>query len=136
MAEHLQAENDHDLDRILATYGEDPLVLINHQIFEGLERIKLFHEKFGFSNQGSFSEVKVEEKRRYESPDAIILELVLSGRHTGEWQGVKPTGRCFELPVCTVYLFDDKNKLSGERVYFDQALLMKELGLLPDRPKP
>ncbi len=127
LAQHLAAENAHDLDAIVATYGKDPTVVINGQVFAGRDAIRMFHERFGFGANGSFSDVCVTELRRYPSDGAIILELTLSGRHTAKWQGLAPTGRRFEVPVCTVYLFDTSGLLSGERVYFDAGALRRQL---------
>ena len=128
---HLDAENRHDLDAILDTYGRDPTVTINGQVFAGLASIRRFHERLGFSPGGSFSDLQVGERRRYVSDQAVIIEQTLSGRHTGTWQGLQATGRSFEVPVCTVYTFDEEGKLAGERVYFDSALLLKQLDVSP-----
>ena len=36
--EHLAAENEHSLDRIMATYGESPTIVLNGHRIEGTER--------------------------------------------------------------------------------------------------
>jgi len=59
------------------------------------------------------------------------VEMVLSGTHSGTWFGIPPTGRRFELPACAVFIFDEDDKIAGERGYFDSALLLRQLGLLP-----
>jgi hypothetical protein len=125
--EHLAAENQHDLERIMVTYGASPVVVLNGQRIEGQEAIREFHRTFGFSNAGSFSEVHVTEVHRHRAADGIIIEQRLSGRHTGSWRGIEPTGRVFEISVCTVYSFDDRGKLASERVYFDAAWLARQL---------
>ncbi|HEX8174144.1 MAG TPA: nuclear transport factor 2 family protein [Pyrinomonadaceae bacterium] len=127
LEEHLDAENAHDLARIMKTYGQNPVVVINGNTFNHLQAIHAFHEKFGFGQHGSFTNLRVQEKQRYICDDAIILEAILSGKQMAAWQGIASTGRDFEIPVCTVYTFDEDGKLAGERVYFDSALLISQL---------
>ncbi len=126
--EHLAAETRYDIEGIMQTYEKEAVVLINGSVFSGLESIRKFHERLGFDQNGGFADLKVGEKRRYVSEKAIIIEQTLSGVHTGTWQGFAATGRAFEIPVCTVYIFGPENKLAGENVYFDAAQLLRQLG--------
>ena len=57
--------------------------------------------------------------------------MVLGGTHTGTWNGIAPTGRRFEIPVCAVFSFDANDRIIGERGYFDTALMLRQLGLAP-----
>ena len=104
-------------------------------IFNGVsiadhDRIRALHEELGFGEGGGFSDLTIEERARYVSEEAIILEQVVKGRHTGVWQGVPATGRKVELAVSTVYKFNEEGKLSSENVYFDTGGLLKRLGVL------
>jgi ketosteroid isomerase-like protein len=126
--EHLEAENRHDIDAIMATYEQEPEVVVNGKVFSGAGQIRRFHERLGFSTGGGFSELHVEERHRHTHDAAVVIEQTLSGKHTGTWQGLAPTGRPFAIPVCTVYTFGKQNKLACERVYFDSALLLTQLG--------
>ena len=40
-----------------------------------------------------------------------------------------------ELPLCGIYTFDDDDSLAGERIYYDRATLLRQLGVFhePDR---
>ena len=125
--EHLAAENDHELDRIMATYGEAPYIVLNGRRLDGAERIREFHRSFGFGGAGSFSDVRVRERHRHRAAGAIVIEQTLSGAHTGEWQGLAPTGRRFEVAVCTVYRFDAAGRLASEDVYFDIERIRRQL---------
>lgn len=128
--EHLEAENRYDIEGIMRTYEQDAAVLINGHVFSGPESIRKFHERLGFDQNGGFSNLSVGERHRYVHAEAIIIEQTLSGIHTGTWQGLAATGRSFEVPVCTVYTFGKENKLAGESVYFDSALLLRQLGVV------
>jgi hypothetical protein len=48
-------------------------------------------------------------------------------RHLGEWEALAPTGKRFEIAVCTVYRFAPDGLLQSEDVYFDRARLREQL---------
>jgi predicted ester cyclase len=128
--DHLAAENRHDLDGIMETYGAGAVLVLNGHVFTDRSTILRAHDGLGFGDRGAFSDLRVEERARFVSPDAIVLEQRLSGRHTGPFEGIEPTGRHFEVPVCTVYVFGPDARLTSERVYFDRGLLRRQLGAL------
>lgn len=126
---HLDAENRHDLEAILATYVADPRVTINGHDFVGIAAVRLFHDRFGFGGIGAFSEVHVAERSRHLCGRVVAIEQTISAIHTGRWQGHEPTGRTFRVPVCTLYTFAASGLLASEDVYFDSQLILKQLGL-------
>lgn len=128
--EHLRAENRHDVDGIMNTFANNGILIFNGVSIADRDRIRALHEELGFGEGGGFSDLTIEEKERYVSDRAIILEQVVRGRHTGVWQGVPATGQKVELAVSTVYKFDEEGKLSSENVYFDTGGLLKQLGVL------
>jgi predicted enzyme related to lactoylglutathione lyase len=127
--EHLRAENAHDLHAILATYGASPVIELNGKRIEGHAAVREFHRAFGFGggDGASFSDVHVAERHRHRVGDAVIVEQTLRGTHSGTWQGLAPTGRAFEVAVCTVYVFDADGKLACERVYLDEGRIRRQL---------
>ena len=102
---------------------------LNGEVFRGHKSIRTVHERFGFGERGAFSELRVVERRRYTTADAIVVEETLGGVHRGAWEGLAPTGRSFTLPICTVYRFEATGRLVSEMVYFDRALLLHQLGV-------
>jgi hypothetical protein len=64
--------------------------------------------------------------------ESVILEVTLSGTHTGTWRGLPGTGREVEFPVCSVFAFDDHGKIAGERIYYDRATVLRQLGIFHD----
>jgi steroid delta-isomerase-like uncharacterized protein len=127
LARHLRAENNHDLDAIMETFSPDAVFGVNGTTFEGREVIHRQHALMGFGDEGAFRKLHVAEHRRYVTVDAIVLELTLQGTHSGTWEGLKPTGATFSLPVCTVYRFDADGKLRSEMLYFDSDALRRQL---------
>ena len=49
--------------------------------------------------------------------------------------GVAPTGRHVEVPLVAVVRFRD-GKLAHEHIYWDQASVLKQIGLLNDESLP
>ena len=128
--EHVQAENNHDMNGIMATFGENPTFVLNDVIIPDRDSIRGFYEGFGFGSQGGFSDIKVEIKQRHIAEETIILEVTLTGKHTDTWQDIPATGREFNIPACAIFPFDDDGKLEGEKVYFDGTILLRQLGVL------
>ena len=69
----------------------------------------------------------------------LVDEMIFSFTHTQEmpWMlpGVKPTGRRVEIPLVAIVKFRD-GKLAHEHIYWDQASVLKQLGLLTDPSLP
>lgn len=127
--EHIAAENAFDIERTMATYGRNPSIVFNGVTFYGRESIRALYEELGFGGRGGFSNLRQEITHRHVTDEAVVLELTVSGEHTGTWQGIRATGRKIELPVCAILVFDEEGKTASERVYFDGSLLLKQLGL-------
>ncbi|HYU52308.1 MAG TPA: ester cyclase, partial [Gemmatimonadaceae bacterium] len=71
----------------------------------------------------------IDIKRRHASTDCIVLEVTISGTHSGAWRGLPATGRRVEFPLCGVYTFDAGNRIAGERIYYDRATVLRQLGI-------
>jgi len=71
--------------------------------------------------------------------DQLVDEMVISFTHTVDmpWllPGVAPTGRYVEVPLVAIVHFRD-GKLAHEHIYWDQASVLKQIGLLTDTSLP
>jgi carboxymethylenebutenolidase len=71
--------------------------------------------------------------------DQIVDEMIFSFTHTKEmpWMlpGVAPTYRRVEIPLVAIVGFRD-GKLAHEHIYWDQASVLKQIGLLSDPSLP
>jgi carboxymethylenebutenolidase len=69
----------------------------------------------------------------------LVDEMIFSFTHTQEmpWMlpGVPPTNRHVEVALVAVVRFRD-GKLAHEHIYWDQASVLKQIGLLTDRSLP
>jgi steroid delta-isomerase-like uncharacterized protein len=129
--EHLQAENTHDLDAVIATFGKNPRFVVNGMQLTDPQGIRALYEGFGFGGRGGFSGVAADITQQHVSGESIVVEMTFRGKHTGAWEGIPATNRAFEIPACAIFDFDDEGKIASERVYFDGALLLRQLGVLP-----
>ncbi len=71
--------------------------------------------------------------------DQLVDEMIFSFTHTQEmpWMlpGVPPTHRHVEIPLVAIVRFRD-GKLAHEHIYWDQASVLKQIGLLTDLALP
>ncbi|MGA9889109.1 MAG: nuclear transport factor 2 family protein [Candidatus Acidiferrales bacterium] len=71
--------------------------------------------------------------------DQLVDEMIFSFTHTQEmpWMlpGIPPTNRRVEVPLVAIVRFRN-GKLAHEHIYWDQASVLKQLGLLNDPSLP
>ena len=71
--------------------------------------------------------------------DQVVDEMVIKFTHTirMDWMlpGIAPTGKRVEIPVVAIVRFRD-GKLAHEHIYWDQASVLVQLGLLDARALP
>ena len=71
--------------------------------------------------------------------DQLVDEMIFSFTHTREmpWMlpGIPPTGRRVEVPLVAIVHFRG-GKLAHEHIYWDQASVLKQIGLLTDPALP
>jgi carboxymethylenebutenolidase len=69
----------------------------------------------------------------------LVDEMIFSFTHTQEmpWMlpGVPPTNRRVEVPLVAIVQFRE-GKLAHEHIYWDQASVLKQIGLLTDAALP
>lgn len=69
----------------------------------------------------------------------LVDEMIFSFTHTQEmpWMlpGIAPTNRHVEIPLVAIVRFRD-GKLAHEHIYWDQASVLKQIGLLTDASLP
>jgi steroid delta-isomerase-like uncharacterized protein len=125
--EHIACENQHDLDGILRTFGKsaryDDEPWNDH--YSGRDGVRVYYE----SLLRSMPDLRIEVQQRHASEDAVILEVMITGHHLGSWRGLLPTGRSICFPLCGIFTFDEENRLAGEKIYYDRATVLRQLGI-------
>ncbi len=131
---HVGAELEGDLDTTMATMSEAPH--LNHvpTMAGGVGRdgVRAFYRDHLV---GKFfpPDVEIKPVSRTVGEDQIVEELYISFTHTTviDWllPLVPPTGRKVEMVVAVVVGFQD-GKISHEHIYWDQAGVLVQIGLL------
>jgi steroid delta-isomerase-like uncharacterized protein len=125
--QHVSLENAHDLDGIMGTFGEaaryDDEPSGAH--YTGRQEVRSFYAQM----LRAIPDLHIDVQRRHAGEDAVVLEVIIRGRHLGAWRGLPATGRPIDFPLCGVYTFDAHNQLAGERIYYDRATVLKQLGV-------
>ena len=114
---HYAAENDHDLDRIMATFSKHGVMVYNRQTFPSDEAIRLAHAYMGMSAaRGAFAGLRAVIDVEHFTDTETVIEGRVCGNHSGEFLGFAPTQREVELPFVAFYRLDANGKLTSERV--------------------
>jgi steroid delta-isomerase-like uncharacterized protein len=125
--EHVSLENGHNLDGIMGTFGEtaryDDEPWDAH--YTGRQEVRAFYAQL----LRALPDLSIDIRRRHASEDAVILEVIIRGRHLGSWRGLPATGRQVDFPLCGVYTFDASNHIAGEKIYYDRATVLRQLGV-------
>jgi steroid delta-isomerase-like uncharacterized protein len=124
---HIRLENQHDLEGVLATFGDaaryDDEAWSEH--YQGREGVREFYQRL----MTALPDLEIEVRQQYVAEEAILVEVLIRGTHRGEWKGLPATGRRVEIPLCGVYTFDAQDRLAGERIYYDRATVLRQLGV-------
>ena len=122
---HVLAENRRSIQGLLDTLCDEPVykIMATGEEHRGKDAVAAFYGGlFEAVPDATFDLLNV-----YVSEEGVVEESVLRGTHRGTWLGVEPSGRKIELPLTIV--FPMKNgAILGERLYFDAATLMRQLG--------
>jgi len=122
---HYDAENSHDMNGIMETFSPDAEMHFNRTPFTDPKSIRRAHGLIGFfGKRGAFEDIYHHIDCEHFTDDEIIVEGRLSGKHVGEFQGIKATGRSVEVPFVAFYHFDKTDKLISERVVMNLGVLV------------
>jgi steroid delta-isomerase-like uncharacterized protein len=124
---HIGLENAHDLEGVLATFGDiaryDDQPWNEHH--KGRDGVRHFYQQL----MSALPDLEIEVQRQHVSEQAVIVEVIIRGTHQGAWRGLPATGRRVEFPLCGIYTFDADDKLAGEKIYYDRGTVLRQLGV-------
>ena len=133
-AEHMDAELAGDLDQTLATMSADPhLVNVPTMVGgSGREGVRDFYAKH-LIGQFFPPDVEFTPVSRTHGENRLVDELLISFTHTTtiDWMlpGIEPTGRRVVVGFVVIVGVED-GKVSYEHIYWDQATVLVQIGLL------
>ena len=138
--EHISYEfSTRDVASTIATMVDDAYV--NHVPVMtggyGHEALRRFYKEDFISPMPADTSIQLVSRTL--GQDQLVDEIIFSFTHTEEmpWMlpGVPPTHRHVHIPLVVVVGFRD-GKLAHERIYWDQASVLKQIGLLTDPSLP
>ncbi len=133
-AQHMDAETGGDLDTTLATMGADPhLVNVPTMVGgSGRDGVRSFYADH-LIGQFFPPDVEFTPVSRTYGENRLVDELVISFTHTTaiDWMlpNVEPTGKRVSVAFVVIVGVDD-GKISYEHIYWDQATVLVQIGLL------
>lgn len=123
-----------DIDATMATMSETPH-LTNVPTMTGgygREAVRHFYDTWFVGHLPEDWTVKL--LSRTVGEDRVVDEVVISFTHDRPMQvflpGVEPTGRKVVIPFVVVVGFDVNRKVAHEHIYWDQASMLVQVGLL------
>ena len=133
---HTAAEFAHkDADEAIATMTDNP-VLVHVPVgtgASGKEPLRRFYRDVFIPNMPP--DVELELLTRTVGRERVIDEFIMHMTHSVrmDWfvPGVEATGRRLAVPTVGIIAFEG-DKISSEHIYWDQATVLVQLGLLDD----
>ena len=127
--EHVEAENAHSRERVIATYSrehpvfEDVAAGVRYEGGESIVADNYRHLWDGFPG------LKREIVRWTLGDDSVVIELRLTGMHEGTFRGRPASGRELDFRIIAHFQFDAEGRISQETAYYDRLTFMQQLGL-------
>jgi steroid delta-isomerase-like uncharacterized protein len=126
--EHMESENRHDFDATMATFAHPRYELIaTGDVYDGEQEVLRYFAE----SRTAFPDQRNELIALHHADDAVIVEFDLLGTHLGPLRSLPATGRAFRARMTSFFLFEGE-RIVCERVYFDQASILRQLGVAHD----
>ncbi len=126
--EHMESENRHDFDATIETFAHPRYELIaTGDVYDGEQEVLRYFAE----SRTAFPDQRNELIALHHADDAVIVEFDLLGTHLGPLRGLPATGRAFRCRMTSFFIFEGE-RIVCERVYFDQASILRQLGLAHD----
>ena len=126
--EHMQSENEHDFDTTIGTFAHPRYEIVpTGDVYDGEAEVRRYFAE----TRAAFPDQRNEVIALHHADDAVIAEFYLLGTHLGALRGLPPTGRAFRCRMTALFIFEG-DRIVCERVYFDQATILRQLGLAHD----
>jgi steroid delta-isomerase-like uncharacterized protein len=126
--EHMESENRHDFDTTMGTFHHPRYEIIaTGDVHDGEGEVARYFQE----TRAAFPDQRNELIALHQADDAVVAEFDLKGTHLGSFRGLPATGKDFTCRMVALFLFEE-DRLVGERVYFDSATILRQLGVAHD----
>lgn len=128
-----------DLEATMSTMIKDPYVHHVPTLTGGIgySEVRSFYKNHFIGRMPK--DIKIKPISRTVGQDQVVDEVIISFTHDSEIDymlpGVAPTGKYVEIPHVVIMKFI-KGKIAHEHIYWDQASVLVQLGLLDQKNLP
>lgn len=129
--EHIDAENRHDPDGVVATFSPARASYDVPALGEAGQPTDAQAVRAMWAGLiTAFPDVHIEPGPFYHGDTHVFVEIRMTGTQQADFAGIPATGRSFEARMACLYEFE-QDQLVCERVYFDFAGILRQLGVFP-----
>jgi steroid delta-isomerase-like uncharacterized protein len=128
--EHMESENRHEFDVTMGTFAHPRYEIVpTGDVYDGEHEV----ERYFAETRAAFPDQRNELIAMHHADDAVIVEFDLLGTHLGSLRGLPATGRSFACRTVALFVFEPGGDgIVCERVYFDSATILRQLGVAHD----
>ncbi|WP_162919989.1 ester cyclase [Hanstruepera ponticola] len=120
--------NKGELDKINNTYFDENITLISSpENVVGIANFKDYYSNF----VTGFSEPNFTIKDIFGQGDKLVKHWHFTGKHTGDFFGIPPTGKAVDVEGTTLVKMKD-GKIAQEQDFMDNMIFMQQLGFVSD----
>jgi steroid delta-isomerase-like uncharacterized protein len=121
----------HDAKQLADLYAAD--VTFAYPSMEGMRethgRAELEKNMSAFFQ--AFPDVRIANLRTLVAGDVLTTEWIVAGTQTGDFMGIKPTGKKIGYRGLSIMWFGEDGLVKAEHMYMDHATFMAQLGIAP-----
>jgi steroid delta-isomerase-like uncharacterized protein len=117
-----------DLDSFSGLLSED---FVEHEETPGLEPTKAGVLQFFSMYKAGFPDLKMEAEQIFVDGNTAAVYYRATGTHTGEFMGMPPTGKSFEVHGVDIVRFGDDGVGREHWGVFDTMSMLQQLGVVP-----
>ena len=117
----LEALRTGDKNQLFSCLSEDVQIVGASGTKYGKPELKQY-----FSHMGTpFKDIKQEPVGEYLTGDTAIIETVMKAEHVGEYMGIPPSNKAFEMPTLNVFVIKN-DKIISWRQYQNFKILVDQ----------
>ena len=120
--------NEGDLDGFMEMIADD---FVDHEPFPGIGEDRDGVRDFFALMRGAFPDLRMEPHETVAEGDLVAVRMTMSGTHEGEFMGLAPTGRRFEMAAMDLIRLRDGRATEHWGVT-DTMAMMQQLGAIPE----
>jgi steroid delta-isomerase-like uncharacterized protein len=77
------------------------------------------------------TDIRIIDPEYLDAGQTVVCTFTVVGTHDGPLGPFPATGNEFALPLCEMWHFDSSGQVLGGDLYYDQASLLTQVGLMP-----